>query len=145
MMARGPGWRLAEGEGGSWHIKLWRESDESLLTWAHLLRTIRSIATTHGLRPVVIDLREAERLGGAAAQAAALLLAEFEHRGLRISTIVGPDLIHAARVHHLISSHAPTCGRGFLSEDDGHEWIRLGPPRVPAPARGGPRTAPPRV
>ncbi|KIG15900.1 hypothetical protein DB30_05091 [Enhygromyxa salina] len=148
MMARGPGWRLVEGEADSWHVALRREVDDPVRTWAHLLRTIRSIATTHRLRPILIDLRDAQRLSGAAAQAAGLLLAEFEQRGLRICTIVGPDLIHAARLQHLISFHAPTCGGSFLTEDDGIEWIRTGPPPVAAPLRprhGGLSVAPPRV
>jgi hypothetical protein len=130
MMARGPGWRLAEGEGGGWHVEVQRETEDTALTWAHLLRTIRSIATTHTLRPLVIDLREAERLGGAAAQAAGLLLAEYETRGRRICMIVGPDLIHAARLHRLISVHAPSSGRCFLAEDEAADWVRWNPPAV---------------
>jgi hypothetical protein len=147
MMAHGPGWCLVEGEVGNWYIKLRPQTDDSVRTWAHLLRTIRTIATTHRLRPIVVDLREAERLGGAAAQAAALLLAEFENRGLRTSMIVGSDLIHAARVHHLINFHAPTCGRCFLTEAEGNDWVRRSPPPVPAPARAHEslRIAPPRV
>jgi hypothetical protein len=100
------------------------------------------------LRPLVIDLRDAGRLDGAAVQAAAPLFAELERRGLRISTIVGPDLVLAARVQRVISFHAPTCGGCFLTEDEGVDWVRSGPPPVPAPLgprEGGLRIAPPRV
>ncbi|PRQ00426.1 hypothetical protein ENSA7_59200 [Enhygromyxa salina] len=148
MMARGPGWRLVEGEADNWHVALRRETEDPVRTWAHLLRTIRSISTTHRLRPIVLDLRDAERLGGVAAQAAGLLLAELEQRGLRICAIVGPDLIHAARVQHLISLHAPICGGCFLTEGEAIDWVRTGPPPVAAPLRsrpGGLRIAPPRV
>jgi hypothetical protein len=138
MMARGPGWRLADGEAGSWHIKL-IPSDDPVATWAHLLRTLRSIADSHGMRTTVIDLRGAARLCGAAAEAASLLFAEFEQRGLRLSIVVGPDLIHAARVHRLLGANASTCGRCFLDEDEAVDWVRRSelpvPPPVAAPLR----------
>lgn len=138
MMARGPGWRLADGEGRSWLIKL-IESDDPVATWAHLLRTLRSIADSHGMRATVIDLRGGPRLAGASAEAAALLFAEFEHRDLRIAVVVGTDLIHAARVHRLLGTNAATQGRCFLTEDEAVEWVRRSeapvPPPVPPPLR----------
>lgn len=152
MMARGPGWRLAAGEDGTWLIKL-IPSDDPVATWAHMLRTLRNIAATHGMRAAVIDLRGSSRLAGAAAEAAALLFAEFEHRGLKIATVVGTDLIHAARLHRLMSTNATTHGRCFLTEDEASEWVRRSvppePPRVPAPLRmlhrHTPELQPPRV
>jgi hypothetical protein len=127
LMARGPGWRLAEGEDGTWLIKL-IESDDSVATWAHMLRTLRTIAETHGVRATVIDLRGGSRLAGATASVAALLLAEFEQRELRIATVVGADLIHAARLHRLMGISAATQGRSFASEDEAIEWVRQGVP-----------------
>ena len=132
MMARGPGWRLADGEGGSWHIRL-IASDDSVATWAHLLRTLRSIADSHGMRAATIDLRGAPRLCGAAADAATLLFAEFEQRGLRLAIVVGPDLIHAARVHRLLLADATTCGRCVLDEDEAIEWVARTTLQVPPP------------
>jgi hypothetical protein len=138
MMARGPGWRLADGDVGTWLIKL-VESDDSVATWAHMLRTLRSIAANHGVRATVIDLRGSSRIAGASAEAAALLFAEFEHRDLRLATVVGTDLIHAARLHRLLGTHAPTQGRCFLTEDEALEWVRRSvlpmPPPVPPPLR----------
>lgn len=139
MMARGPGWRLADGEAGSWHVKL-IASDDPLATWAHLLRTLRSLADSHGMRPTIIDLRGAARLSGAAAEAAELLFAEFEQRGLRLAVVVGADLIHAARVHRLMGGELATQARCFLGEDEAIEWVRHDaappvPPPVPAPLR----------
>lgn len=138
LMARGPGWRLADGEGGTWLIKL-IESDDPVATWAHMLRTLRNIASTHGMRPTVIDLRGSSRLAGASAEAAALLFAELEHRDLRIATVVGTDLIHAARLHRLMGTSATTHGRCFLTEDEAFEWVRRSvlpePPPVPPPLR----------
>lgn len=138
MMARGPGWRLADGDAGTWLIKL-IESDDSVATWAHMLRTVRNIAATHALRATVIDLRGGSRLAGSSAQAAALLFAEFEQRELRIATVVGTDLIHAARLHRLMATSASAYGRCFLTEDEASEWVRLGvppePPAVPPPLR----------
>jgi hypothetical protein len=132
MMARGPGWRLADGDGGSWLVRL-IESDDPVATWAHLLRTLRSIADDHGMRPTVIDLRGGTRLAGASAEAAALLFAEFEHRDLRIATVVGTDLIHAARVHRLMSTNATVHGHCFLTEEEAVEWVRRSAPAVPPP------------
>lgn len=170
MMARGPGWRLASGQDGTWLIKLiglapgdsgsWPsarpndgQGDDPVATWAHMLRTLRSIAATHGMRAAVIDLRGSSRLAGPAADAAALLFAEFEHRGLKIATVVGTDLIHAARVHRLMSTNATTHGRCFLAEDEAIEWVASSvspePPSVPAPLRmlhrRTPGLQPPRV
>jgi hypothetical protein len=132
MMARGPGWRLADGEAGSWDVKL-LPSDDPVATWAHLLRTLRSIADSHGMRPTIIDLRGAPRLCGAAAEAAALLFAEFEQRGLRLATVVGPDLIHAARVHRLMGTSVDTHARCFLTEDEAIDWVRRTALPVPPP------------
>jgi hypothetical protein len=136
MMARGPGWRLAEGEAGTWMIKL-IASDDPVVTWTHLLRTVRSISDRHATRATVIDLRGGERLAGVAAKAAGLLFAEFEDRGVRIATVVGPDLIHAARVHRLMG--ASVHGRCFLLEEEAIEWVVSSippePPPVPPPLR----------
>jgi hypothetical protein len=138
LTARGPGWRLADGDVGTWLIKR-VESDDSIATWAHMLRTLRNIAVTHGMRATVMDLRGSSRLAGASAEAAGLLFAEFEHRGLRLATVVGTDLIHAARLHRLMGTNAPTQGRCFLTEDEAIEWVRRSvlpePPPVPAPLR----------
>jgi hypothetical protein len=138
MMARGPGWRLADGEDGTWLIKL-IESDDPVSTWAHMLRTSCSIAATHGLRATVIDLRGSSRLAGIAANAAALLFAEYEQHGIRIATVVGTDLIHAARLHRLMGTSASEYGRCFLTEDEAIEWVRRSvppePPPVPPPLR----------
>jgi hypothetical protein len=147
MMARGPGWRLADGDAGSWLIKL-IESDDPVSTWAHMLRTLRSIAADHGMRATVIDLRGGSRIAGASAEAAALLFAEFEHRDLRIATVVGTDLIHAARVHRLMGTNAAAHGRCFLIEEEAVEWVRHRAPSVPAPMRVHARVLelqPPRV
>lgn len=146
MMARGPGWRLAEGEGGSWWVKLCR-CDDAVSTWAHMLRTLQSIADTRGLRPLIVDLGDGERLAGPAAEAAARVFAMFEDRGLRVATVVGPDLIHAIRLHRMMGTHATVHGRCFLTADEAREWIRRSPPPVAPPlcsARGG-RRPPPRV
>jgi hypothetical protein len=132
MMAHGPGWRLADGDVGTWLIKL-IESDDPVATWAHMLRTLRNIAATHGMQATVIDLRGSSRLAGVSAEAAALLFAEFEHRGLRIATVVGTDLIHAARLHRLMGTSAGTHGRCFLTEDEAFDWVRRSVPPVPPP------------
>jgi hypothetical protein len=147
MMARGPGWRLADGEGNSWMIKLVR-CDDPLSTWAHLLRVVRELADSHGLRATVIDLRGSERLSGLAAQAAGLLFAEFENRGIRVAAMVGPDLIHSARLHRILGEHALACGRCFLAETDALEWVRRSVPPIPRPPRSVARSLgiqPPRV
>lgn len=145
MMARGPGWRLAAGEVGSWEIKITREARDAVLTWAHILRTLREIGESHGLRPLLIDMREAARLGGPAADAAALVFAEFEGHGRRVAVLIGPDMIHALRLHRLMSYHAVSQGGCFMSEAESSAWIRL--PPVPAPAPGYARRglAPPQV
>jgi hypothetical protein len=132
MMVHGPGWRLADGEVGTWLIKL-VESDDSIATWVHMLRTVRNIAATHGLRPTLIDLRGGSRLAGASANTAALLFEEFEQHGIRISTVVGTDLIHAARLHRLLGTSAAAQGRCFLTEDEAIEWVSRSVPPVPPP------------
>jgi hypothetical protein len=147
-MARGPGWRLVEGDAGTWLIKL-IATDDPVATWVHMFRTVCRIAESHGMRPTLVDLRDGERLAGAAAQAAALLFAEFEHRGVRIATVVGTDLIHAARVHRLMA--ATVHGRCFLLEGEALEWaassILPSPPPVPPPLRvhSSSELRPPRV
>jgi hypothetical protein len=142
LTARGPGWRLAEGDFGSWEIELRREADGSTTSWTHLLATLRTIADTHGRRPLLIDLRQAERLAGSAAEAATELFAELESHGLRVAVLVGPDLIQAVRLHRLLGLHARMCGRSFMCADEARDWIRRAPPPVPPPLpRGGRRVA----
>jgi hypothetical protein len=130
LMARGPDWRLTEGEPGTWHIQVHNEISQPELTWSHMLGTLRSIAETHGLRPVLLDLRAAARVAGPALQTASSLFAEFERRSLRVATFVGPDLIKAARLHRVIGFHAPIEGRCFLTELEGLDWLRAAMPRV---------------
>jgi hypothetical protein len=130
-LARGPGWQLGESEGGSWTIRLDRDGDEPLATWTDMLQAVRNIAELTELRPLLIDLRGAPRLGGATAELAAKLFAEFERRSLRVCAVVGHDLIHAARLHRLFGLHAPLHGRCFLTEDEGLDWVARGWPIVP--------------
>ena len=91
-----------------------------------------AIAELNGLRPLLIDLRGAPRLAGVTAEVAAELFAEFERHSVRLGVVVGPDLVHAARVHRLLDFHAPTLGRCFLTEDEGIDWVVRGSwPLVP--------------
>jgi hypothetical protein len=136
VLVRGPGWRLTEGELGTWVIEL-IASDDPYVTWTHMLRSVRSFIDRHGMRATVIDLRGGERLAGVTARTASLLFGEFERRGTRIAAVVGTDLIHAARVHRLMG--AATHARCFLLEDEAIEWVRSSipptPPPVPPPLR----------
>jgi hypothetical protein len=127
-LARGPGWQLGEGELGSWIIRFDGDDDDPLAAWSDVVRAIRNIADGHGLRPLLIDLRGTPRLAGATAELAAHLVCEFERRSLRVGIIVGPDLVHAARVHRLLDFHAPMLGRCCLTEDEGVDWIARGVP-----------------
>ena len=124
MMARGPGWRLAEGEGGIWTIKITKEARDAVLTWAHILRTLNDIGQSHGLRPLVLDLRDAQRVCGPVVEAAGLVFELFESHGLRVAALVGHDVVQAARMHRLMTHHATTWGRCFMDEDDCDEWTR---------------------
>lgn len=117
---------LGEGEAGSWTLRVDRECDGPLDVWTDVLRAVRSIAEAHRLGPVLVDLRRAARLSGPVAELAASVFAEFERRSVRIAVVVGPDLVHAARVHRLLGSHAPLLGRCFLTEDEGLDWVGRG-------------------
>lgn len=125
-LARGPGWQLGEGEAGSWVIRLDRDGDEPCATWTDMLQAIRNIAELTDLRPLLIDLRGAARLSGSTAELAAALFGELERRSLRVCAVVGPDLVHAARLHRLFGLHAPLHGRCFLTEDEGLDWVTRG-------------------
>lgn len=145
-LARGPGWQLGESEGGSWTIRLDRAGDEPRATWSDMLQAVRNIAELTELRPLLVDLRGAPRLAGATADVAAQLFNEFERRSLRVCAVVGPDLVHAARVHRLLGFHAPINGRCFLTEDEGLDWVARGSwpivPPSPVVARPWTRSRP---
>ena len=133
MMARGPGWRLAEGAGMTWHVRLTNEASDPVLTWAHMLRTIRCLADGRGLRPLVVDLRRAPRLSGKAAEAAALVFEQYEVSGIRVATIAGPDMVLAVRLHRLHNLNAPTQGLACLGGDEAFEWASQCPPPASVP------------
>jgi len=145
-LARGPGWQLGDGEGGSWTIRLEAGGDEPRATWSDILQAIRNIAELTELRPLLIDLRGGPRLAGETAEIAAALFGEFERRSLRACAVVGPDLVHAARLHRLLGFHAPLHGRCFLTEDEGFDWVARGTwlfvPPTPVVARPWTRSRP---
>lgn len=141
-LARGPGWQLAEGEGVSWTLRLDCSAQDPLAIWSDMLDAVRNIAETHELRPLLVDLRGCPRLSGLTAELAAQLFDEFERRSRRIGVVVGPDLVHAARLHRLLDFHAPTLGRCFLNEDEALDWVVRGtwPIAPPSPVVARPWT-----
>ncbi len=139
MMARGPGWRLAEREDRSWHIQLTATDVSPGQTWSHMLRTMRELADSTGLRPLLIDMRKAARLSRYAAQACAHLLALFECSGLELTMLVGHDLIGALRIHALLRHEAPKYGRCVHDEAEMRTRTLAQPPPIAIPrshARG---------
>ncbi|MFO7563117.1 MAG: hypothetical protein R6X02_10780 [Enhygromyxa sp.] len=145
-LARGPSWQLCDSEGGSWTIRVERDAADPLATWSDILQAVRNIAELTELRPLLLDLRGAPRLAGAAAKLAASLFAEFERRSLRICAVVGSDLVHAVRLHRVFGFSAPLHGRCFLTEDEGLDWVARGAwpivPPSPVVARPWTRSRP---
>lgn len=126
VFARGPGWTLGEGDAGSWTLRIDRECGDPQDVWTDILRALRSIAEAHRLGPVLVDLRRAPRLASPTAELAAEVFAEFERRSVRVAAVVGPDLVHAARMHRLLGMHAPLLGRCCLTEHEGLDWVARG-------------------
>ena len=126
LMARGPGWRLREGEAGAWQLRVRDSAEDQALTWSQLAVTLRSLADDHGPRALFLDLSEAPRLSAAAAEILAELLAELEARRLRVSVFIARDAIQSVRLHRLISIHAPTVARCAMDQDESLHWLRRG-------------------
>ena len=131
-----PGWHLTEGEGGTWTLTITKDARDPALTWVDILRTLDAIAHDHALRPLVLELRDAPRVCGPVVEAAGLVFALFESHGLHVAALTGHDLVQAARLHRLMTHHAPTQGRCFMDEGDCVEWARPRAPAVAPPVPG---------
>ncbi|HVI01929.1 MAG TPA: hypothetical protein VM869_24620, partial [Enhygromyxa sp.] len=82
---------MVESSGASWTLRLDADVDEPLAVWSDMLDAVRTVAETHPLRPLLVDMRGAPRLAGLAAEFAAQLFDEFERRSQRLAVVVGPD------------------------------------------------------